>query len=215
MEDIKKVLEKPFEELEGNIEKFQKECSSIAKDLFNMYCIKCGNENVFHLAEVEFYYYEHTWFNKEWNEVTYPRTCSAGEIFYHLSGMDICFDSNLPNDFKKKKEGYGGGILIRSIWEKDDKGNKEITVGPLTCVNKILNSCKGEHMPKLEKLPISEQIDITPEETYRYLGKDDFKSIDDCKNKDGKLKLSFYDNTEDLWKHAKSSYYNRLIRKQQ
>lgn len=212
MEDIKKVLEKPFEKLEGNSENFQKECSSIAKDLFSKYGIKCGNNKIFHFAEIEFYYYDQTWFNKEWNEVTYPRTCAAGEIFYHLSGTDICFDSNLPNDFKKKKEGFGGGILIRSIWGKDDKGNKTITVGPLTCMNKILNACKGEQMPKIEKLSASEQIDIIPAKTYRYLGKDDFNSIKNGTNKDGKLKLAFYDKRDkDLWDQARSSYYdNRL-----
>ena len=211
--DLIEKLNNPFDGLiPNNEESFKKKCAEIATDLFKDYCIQCG-EKKYYFAEIEFYYYDHTWFNKEWNEVTYPRTCASGAIFYHLSGMDICFNSNLPKDFKKKKEGYGGGILIRSIWEKDDKGNKIITVGPLTCMNKILNACNGEQMPKLEKLPTSEQIDI--KETYRYLGKDDFKSIDDCKNKDGKLKLSFYDNTEDLWKHAKSSYYNRLIRKQQ
>ena len=214
MEEIKKILKNPFDNLKGNHENFQKACSDLATKLMKEFCIQCGNKK-YYFAEIEFYYYDHTWFNKEWNEVTYPRTCAAGAIFYHLSGMDICFESNLPKDFKKKKAGFGGGILIRSIWEKDDKGNKIITVGPLTCVNKILNACDGKQMPKLEKLPASEQIDIKPEETYRYLGKDDYKNIDDCKNKDGKLKLSFYDNAEDLWKNAKTSYYNRLIREQQ
>lgn len=216
MEDIKKVLENPFETLEGNTEKFQNECSIIAEKLFSKYCIKCGNEKVFYFAEIEFYYYDQTWFNKELNEVTYPRICEAGDIFYHLSGIDICFKSNLPNDFKKKKIGTGGGILIRSIWEKDDKGSKIITVGPLTCMDKILNACKGKQMPKLEKLPISEQIDLKPVATYRYLGKNDFDNISKGTNKDGKLKLAFYDKrNKDLWDHARSSYYdNRLYLKE-
>ena len=213
MEYIKKKLKDSFNSLEGNSEKFKNECSSIAKDLFSLYCIKCGNEKVFHFAEIEFYYYNHTWFNKEWNEVTYPRTCAAGAIFYHLSGMDICFESNLPKDFKKESASFGGGILIRSIWEKYDKGNKIITVGPLTCVNKILNACDGEQMPKLEKLPASEQIDIKPAETYRYLGKDDFKAIQENKNKDGELKLAFFDSSlsQKEWNKARSSYYDRLV----
>ncbi len=203
-------LKNPFHGLnQEEISQIQNRCKEIAKMLFDNYCIKCGDA-VFRFAEIEFYYYDQTWFNKEWNEVTYPRICEAGDIYYHLSGMDICFKSNLPNDFKKKKIGTGGGILIRSIWEKADKGNKNITVGPLTCVNKILNACKGKQMPKLEKLPISEQIDLEPEAIYRYLGKNDFNNISNSTNKDGKLKLAFYafSDDKDSWDHARSSYYD-------
>lgn len=206
-------LKNPFHGLnQEEISQIQNRCKEIAKMLFDNYCIKCG-DTVFRFAEIEFYYYDQTWFNKEWNEVTYPRICEAGDIYYHLSGMDICFKSNLPNDFKKKKIGTGGGILIRSIWEKADKGNKNITVGPLTCVNKILNACKGKQMPKLEKLPISEQINLEPEAIYRYLGKNDFNNISNSTNKDGKLKLAFYafSDDKDSWDHARSSYYDSRL----
>lgn len=217
-EELKGMLMNPFDGLKEN-NKFQDNCKNIAIELFCNHCINC-NGTKYYFAEIEFYYYDSERYLQnceqyKWQEVTYPRTCAAGAIFYHLSGMDICFESNLPKDFKNKKEGYGGGILIRSIWEKDDKGNKIITVGPLTCVNKILNACNGKEMPKIKKLAASDQIHITPAETHRYLGKNDFKKIDECKNKDGQLKLAFYYNSDDLWKQAKSSYYNRLIRKQQ
>lgn len=215
-EKLKGMLEDPFDGLKENNE-FKDKCKEIAKELFCNHCINC-NGTKYYFAEIEFYYYDSERYlqNREqykWQEVTYPRTCAAGALFYHLSGMDVCFISNLPKDFKKKKEVFGGGILIRSIWEKDDKDNQIITVGPLTCVNKILNACNGKQMPELKKISPLEQIDITPAETYRYLGKKDFDSIAKQKNRDGNLELAFYDSNiqEKDWKHARSSYYsNRL-----
>lgn len=40
----------------------------------------------------------------------------GGQLFYHLSGIDICFDSHYKNN-----EAKFGGILIRAI--KDEKGS--------------------------------------------------------------------------------------------
>ena len=53
----------------------------------------------------------------KWQEVTYPRNdYQGGQLFYHLSGIDICFDSHYKNN-----EAKFGGILIRAI--KDEKGS--------------------------------------------------------------------------------------------
>lgn len=214
MEKLIEKLTNPFSELNQNNPNdlifFQNTCSNIARDLFNKYCIKCGNRT-FYFAEVEFYYFDQTRFNKDWNNVTYERKEAAGKLFYHLSGVDICFKSDLKKDKNKQKIGYGGGILIRSLWEKTGNDKRIVTVGPLTCVNKILNACKGDNMPKFEPLLLSKRQDIKPKETYRFLGETDFKAISENKNKDGDLKLAYYDCTiiPAEWNNARSSYYSK------
>lgn len=211
MEELKKLLTDPFNKVEKNdLKGFQAKCKDIAEDLFCNYCIKCNGKE-YYFAEIEFYYYDEKRFTDDWNEVTYERDgYNPGDLFYHLSGMDICFDSHLLK-IKGKKVGCGGGILIRSIVDTKE----EITVGPLTCVNKILNACKGGEMPKIDFAP--RQRNCIPKETYRYLGKNDFEAIPKKKNKDGELKLAFFDSSlsEKAWNEARSSYYkNRLVKYQ-
>ena len=212
--DIRKALQEPLEGLDG--QNVQATFQTIATNLFNNFCIKCG-EKRFYFAEVEFYYFndgEKKKLDGNWNNVTYVSSgYTAGDIFYHLSGMDVCFDSELIKE-NTKKSGYGGGILVRSIW--DGKNQESIIVGPLTCLNKMLNACKGGCMPNLED--VSEQRNCNPQKTYRYLGKNDFELIENEKkqkekgkeNIDGNLKLAFYDANikEDEWNHARSSYYS-------
>lgn len=199
------------EPVRKNGENIQGAFKQIAEELFKNYGIQCG-QSFFYFAEIEFYYFDEARFHSEWNEVTYERNgYKAGDLFYHLSGVDICFDSHLLKA-NGKKSGYGGGILIRSIVEKVD-GNEVLTIGPLTCMNKMLNACKGGNMPRLASAP--QQRNCTPKPAYRYLGQKDFDSISEGTNKDGKLQMAFYDSTEDLWKQARSSYYKRLIWKHQ
>ena len=208
MGNLTEKLKNPFDGLKANDENgFIKECYKIAEELLNHYCIQCGKEK-YYFAEVEFYYFDQNRFNKKWNEVTYERDgYNSGDLFYHLSGMDICFNSHLFK-INGRKSGYGGGILIRSIIDTKD----EITVGPLTCVNKMLNACKDGNMPKL--VFISETRHRIIKETYRYLGKKDFQSIIEKKNKDGEFKLAYYDLcSEEAWNKARSSYYKeRLVK---
>ena len=186
----------------------QKVFGNIAKQLFQEYCINC-NETEYYFAEIEFYYYEKGKWDEKWNDVTYERITNAGDLFYHLSGVDICFLSTLTKE-KGKKIGRGGGILIRSIW--DGKNKESLIVGPLSCANKMLNACKGGSMPNLKQV---KQNKCMSKETYRYLGKKDFDSIVDGNNKDGKLKLAFYntDIDENVWNKARSSYYSKRLTK--
>ena len=103
----------------------------IANNLMKNYCIKCGNEE-FYFVEIEFYYYrteDKERLKKEdnnWEGVTYPRITQTGDFFYHLSGCDICFKSNLTKS-DNIIVGEGGSILIRSIVDKS--GN--VTAGPI------------------------------------------------------------------------------------
>ena len=207
MNSFLKRLKDPFVGLDNNnVDDVQHKCAELAKELFNNYYIKCKDKK-YYLAEIEIYYFKEGCLNDKWNEVTYPRMgYRAGSLFYHLSGMDICFESNL-----EKRNGVlygkGGGILIRSI--VDEKNN--LIVGPLTCVNVMLNSCKDREMPRLKRL--SKSRNITPTSTYRFLGKHDFENIGSG-NRDGKLKLAYYDETTispELWNKARSSYYSKRL----
>lgn len=184
MKDLITKLTNPF----AGIRKDDKDgihniCSEIAKQLFNDYCIQCNGAE-YYFAEIEFYYFDEEYLNDRWNEVTYPRMdYKAGLIYYHLSGMDICFESNLEKR-KGVLYGKGGGILIRSI--VDEKNN--LIIGPLTCVNVMLNSCKDGKMPQLKRLSMSRNI--TPTSAYRFLGKHYFENIGSG-NRDGELKLAY------------------------
>lgn len=114
----------------------------IADLLFRGYGVKCG-EKCYRFAEVEFYYFRKGAFENDCNRVTYPRTKNCGEFFYHLSGVDICFDS----DFTKPNAEFGG-ILIRSLVEDNERA---LVFGPLTCKNEMLNNCEHD-MPVLYEL---------------------------------------------------------------
>ena len=156
-------LKNPFDGI-SNYECFKAKCRDIASKLFNNYGIKCNNK-IFRLAEIEFYYYDSEQYLKDpshhkWQEVTYPRNdYKGGELFYHLSGIDICFDSQY-----NEESGRFGGILIRSIKDGD-----KIIAGPLNCKDEILNACKNGEMPKL--IEVSGKQEIKPAQTYRSLGK--------------------------------------------
>lgn len=214
MKQLHEMLKNPFGGLvKGNENEFQKECARIAHELLSSYCIKC-NDREYYFAEIEIYYYEEDKWDDKWNEVTYERNgYQAGDLFYHLSGVDVCFESDLKKD-KGIFSGKGGGILIRAMIDsKATNDQNALIVGPLTCKDKMLNACKGGKMPKLMICANKRIVETNP--AYRFLGKDDFEKIETSSNeqhlnnKDGNLKLAFYDSSikpED-WNLARSSYY--------
>lgn len=190
MEELIKKLEDPFNKLgDGGI---QERCEEIAKELFCDYGIKCGDA-IFRFAEIEFYYYEKGEWDKDWNTVTYARDgYKGGDLFFHLSGVDICFDSTLEPEENENRSVVGksdnrkskfGGILIRSV--KDEKKHT-IIAGPLNCKDAFLNACKGLCMPQLIQ---TTKIEMEPAQTKRCLGKDDQKMEDALT-----LNLCFYDD---------------------
>ena len=162
MEEIIELLKNPFDGL-SDYESIKKKCEEIAQKLFDNNGIKCGDKT-FRFAEIEFYYYDREKYLEnpdlfKWQEVTYPRDgYEAGQLFYHLSGIDICFDSQY-----NKEEVNFGGILIRSIKDGD-----RIIAGPLNCKDTILNACKNGEIPKFTEAP-EKQIKLA--QTYRSLGK--------------------------------------------
>lgn len=194
MEEIIELLKNPFDGL-SDYESIKKKCEEIAQKLFNNNCIKCG-EKTFRFAEIEFYYYDREKYLEnpdifKWQKVTYPRDgYEAGQLFYHLSGIDICFDSQY-----NKEEVKFGGILIRAI--KDNSGL--IIAGPLNCKDEILNACKNESMPKL--IYESDGQVIEPVPTYRSLGKTGTDKLHD--------RLCFFDGSIEVgdWNPIKDRFF--------
>ncbi len=199
-------LKKPFDGI-SNYECFKAKCRDIAGELLTNYGIDCNKKN-FCFAEIEFYYYDSEQYlkdriNHKWQEVTYPRNdYKGGELFYHLSGIDICFDSQY-----NEESGRFGGILIRSLKDGD-----RIIAGPLNCKDEILNACKNGEMPKLIK--VSEKQEIELEQTYRSLGKTGTDIHDGLCFFDGSTKIDWNPKKERFvtktgTKESKPSSYNK------
>ena len=115
-------------------EDVQGELKSLAGKLMNEYCISNGM-HTYRLLEIEFYIYLKDISKSEKrhaDEHVYPRTAETGRIFFHQSGMDICFTSSM-------EDGYFGGILIRAL-EREDGENFG---GPRICAYEVLNSASG------------------------------------------------------------------------
>ena len=111
---------------------------SLANIVMNQIYIYNGKYK-YHPIEIEFYVYDK---KKHADVHVYPRVAEAGKIFFHLSGMDICFKSSIEAD--KDDNICFGGILIRAL-EREYETKTEMKArprfgGPLTCVNEVLNS---------------------------------------------------------------------------
>ena len=194
MEDLKDLQELLTKFGAVKKESLQNECTKIAESLFCNYCINC-NGTEYYFAEIEFYYWQKNVWDEKWNRVTYPRNCNAGDLFYHLSVIDICFHSSY-------EEAKFGGILIRAIMDE----NNIVTTGPLTCKDLLLNTCQGQKMPIFKKANKPREWTPQVSPTKRLLGKTDMKNKID---KD--LELCFYDSniTSEEWNPMRKWYDKR------
>ena len=171
----------------------QKYFEGLAKTLFNKIDILAGNDR-YSLAEIEFYY-RNGIFKDDQYEVTYPRTKDAGNLFWHLSGIDICFESD------KEKGSYYGGILIRSIVKEKDGS---LITGPMCCSDELLNSCvKSSTNESPAIIPIlvdkEKELDLEPMSTIR-------QGIEADKG-EGALDFCFY-TKRSSWQNHKKYYYS-------
>ena len=99
----------------------QKEIEKFMRDLLENYVLEVAGKQ-FAFAEIEIY--------TSADKNTYKRVSSAGDIFFHNFGFDICF---------KSSKGAYGGVLVRSLLRLSDH---EIINGPHRCANTILNISK-------------------------------------------------------------------------
>ena len=122
----------------------------LAEEIMNKICISNG-AYIYHPIEIEFYVYDK---EKHADIHVYPREAEAGDIFFHLSGMDICFESS----FEEKNGTISfGGILIRALEREDGKRFG----GPLTCKDEVLNSANARCVTKMCEKELSYGISNT------------------------------------------------------
>jgi hypothetical protein len=98
----------------------------IARTLFDSYAIQTHNA-IYRIIEMEFY----------WNSITHEDNSTykrnhvnpkSGDWFFHYSGVDIAL--------KNEKTGGYGGILIRGIYDIE---NKKQIKGPMICSMKMFS----------------------------------------------------------------------------
>lgn len=106
----------------SNCPKEQKELFEYFKGIANLLmnrCVISKGEVNYEILEVEFYLFtpDHQ------DVITYPRELSAGQWFFHQSGVDLTFESNRK---------HFGGILIRGLRNLE---TGQLTFGPQKCVD--------------------------------------------------------------------------------
>lgn len=111
---------------------------NIANTIMTDFVIKKGNVHI-ELLETEFYF-----FNKDHNDcTTYVRDMDSGRFFFHASGVDITFKSNIERNEKGKiiaESSTYGGLLIRSLRKKNQDNTWEYVLGPHKCVDYLWDS---------------------------------------------------------------------------
>ena len=120
-EELKDALAHP-ERLLSNPKKVFERFMGFAESLMNNFQIKKGNKRYW-MTEIEFYIYS----DKHKDIITYPRNCPEGAWFFHRSGVDITFKSEVDSHARilvRKPEltstSLFGGILIRGIVMADN-----------------------------------------------------------------------------------------------
>ena len=114
--DLRNLLQQKWL-LDGNC--IEKKFQHLASILLHNVVILKGNKK-YKLTDIEFYFYCST----HQDIITYPRNSKAGEWFFHSSGVDLSFESNVPMREKAStgklmpcltSDSAFGGILIRGI----------------------------------------------------------------------------------------------------
>lgn len=114
--DLRNLLQQKWL-LDGNC--IEKKFQHLASILLHDVAILKGNKK-YRLTDIEFYFYCPT----HQDIITYPRNSKAGEWFFHSSGVDLSFESNVPMREKAltgklmpclTSDSAFGGILIRGI----------------------------------------------------------------------------------------------------
>ena len=143
---------------------------NLAKALMNNFQIQKG-ENRYWMTDIEFYVYT----DSHRDIITYPRNCKAGMWFFHQSGVDISFESEVDPEarfFVKKPElattSVFGGILIRGIVME---GNPSINPdGPIKVCDELFEKFDafGNPVGFPQIVPASKARGVTPTQATRY-----------------------------------------------
>ena len=189
MEALKAKLSKSFlESFKDPNEAF----ASIAQDLLTHYIIQKG-EAKYRITDIEFYLYH----DRHKDIITYPRITPAGSWFFHSSGVDITFESDVffPKHSKKPRlttNAFFGGILIRGIEKIVLAGKNEPFKGPMLSCNELFDQFDAfgnvQNFPKLvpckpldgQVVQLKSRFGLTPDADkkvdsilkYNYVGSD-------------------------------------------
>ena len=135
----------------------------IAKLLMNQ-CVIAKGDIYYEIVEIEFYLYS----PDHQDVIVYPRKLSAGQWFFHQSGVDLTFESN---------DKQFGGILIRGIKRltpNPDYDNRPLLIlGPQKCVNELWDNFSAFQEDPTEypiiKKNLNIPIDKEPKEYPRWI----------------------------------------------
>ena len=150
MDALKNRLSKDSIKNQDNLEDYYK---SLAEELLKFYVIQKGDAQ-YRLTDIEFYLYH----DGHKDIITYPRITPAGSWFFHASGVDITFESDVffPKHSKKPcltTNAFFGGILIRGIEKIVPGGKNEPFKGPMLSADELFDQFDAfgnvQNFPKL------------------------------------------------------------------
>lgn len=130
-------------------------------------CVIVKGRTEYRIREIEFYL-----FRPDYQDyVAYPRTCNAGDWFFHNSGVDIAFQSKSSTPKADPKTDCFGGVLIRTVECIKGKNEKRLFDGPLKVVNELFDQFSAiepsRDAPRLEfRMNCFPDEDRTPESRY-------------------------------------------------
>ena len=125
--------------LENGVNGLEEKFDEIAKILLTKTKIVKGTRE-YYITDIEFYLY----CDGHEDIITYPRNCEAGDWFFHDSGVDISFESNIKFDNTGKAElsskNIFGGILLRGIKPVGGySSSKNLTDAPKNIVDELFD----------------------------------------------------------------------------
>ena len=124
--------------LENGVNGLEEKFDEIAKILLTKTKIVKGTRE-YYITDIEFYLY----CDRHEDIITYPRSCEAGDWFFHDSGVDISFGSNLSFEDDKailKNNSFFGGILLRGIKPVGGySSSKNLTDAPKNIVDELFD----------------------------------------------------------------------------
>ncbi len=170
IEELKVKLSAPQALISNRDEEF----ANLAESLMRNFRIKKGEDQLYWITDLEFYIYT----DSHRDIITYPRNCEAGRWFFHASGVDISFESEVrmephPNTHKQKpyldKTAVFGGILIRGIIDND--GTLPIN-GPMNVCDALFDQFNAfgtlDNFPQIKEASIPRNVQVVPDKKGRY-----------------------------------------------
>ena len=124
-----------------------------AKYLMSHYYLDNGKSR-YQLLEIEIYnddmeYNQAPKEKKIDKNITYPRKTEALAIFYHYTGLDICFESNGKT--------HSGGVLIRAV-KILGGGDESFIGGPLKLKDALLNEASKQITAECQDQALSVEL---------------------------------------------------------